>query len=147
MTHALRIDLLTHGTELGKPVAVPELQWHAQTVPFYDYLLREPRQAVVLAGGHCVPVLLPAPERLLWHKLYASTTRSRSPAKAAKDLVQAATLAALLMEQDDTLLRSSLAGAPRPLKLAARSRLPALRSLMAAHAEALASVEAMLRGR
>jgi hypothetical protein len=143
----LRIDVLTHGTVLGQSVPVPELQWHAQAVPFYDYLLRDPRQAAVLAGGHCVPVMLPAPERLLWHKLYASTARSGNAAKAQKDLLQAATLAALLVEQDDAVLPESLAKAPREVRQAARSRLPALEKLMASHEPALTQMKAVLRPR
>jgi len=143
----LRIDLLTHGPALGKAVPVPELQWHAQTVPGYDYLLRDPRPAAALAGGHCVPVLLPAPERLVWHKLYASTARRGNAAKAQKDVLQAATLAALLVEQDDAVLSASLAKAPLELKRAARLRLPALEMLLAAHPQALAQVKAALQKR
>lgn len=143
----LRIDVLTHGPALGKSVPVPELQWHAQTIPFYDYLLHDARQAAVLAGGHCVPVMLPAPERLLWHKLYASTARAGNAAKAQKDLLQAATLAALLVEQDDAALSATLAKAPPELKRAARLRLSALDKLLALHPRALAQVKAALAKR
>ena len=143
----LRVDVLAHGPSLGKSVPVPELQWHAQTIPFYDYLLRDARQAAVLAGGHCVPVMLPAPERLVWHKVYASTARSSNAAKAQKDLLQAATLAALLVEQDDAVLSESLAKAPRELKQAARARLPTLEKLLEAHPQALAHAKVALRQR
>ena len=34
----LRIDVLTSGTTLGAPIVIPELSWHAQAIPFYDYL-------------------------------------------------------------------------------------------------------------
>jgi len=37
---------------------------------------------------------------MVWHKLYASTQRTRSAAKAEKDLIQAVTLAAILVEQE-----------------------------------------------
>jgi Nucleotidyltransferase len=57
----LRVDLLTPGKTLGQPVPISELQWHAQTVPRCDYLLKEPRRVAPLAGGHCVPVMAPAP--------------------------------------------------------------------------------------
>ncbi len=143
----LRVDMLTHGSTLGKSVPVPELQWHAQTIPFYDYLLRDARQADVLAGGHCVPVMLPAPERLIWHKLYASSARSGNAAKAQKDVLQAATLAALLVEQDDAVLSESLAKAPRELKQAAQTRLPMLDKLMGSHPQALAQMKVILRKR
>ena len=39
----LRVDVLTHGKEMGKTVPVAALKWHAQTVPHYAYLLDEPR--------------------------------------------------------------------------------------------------------
>ena len=96
----LRIDVLTPGKTLGRIVPIPELEWHAQAVPQYDYLLSEPAEAAVLAGGHCIPVNLPSPERFVWHKLYSSASRVNDPGKAEKDVVQAATLAAVLVEQD-----------------------------------------------
>ena len=139
--NALRIDILTDGPTLGRTVTIPELEWHAQTVPFYDYLLSQPREACALAGGHCVPVKLPAPERLLWHKVYASTKRSGAPEKARKDLLQAATLAAVLVEQDEASLRDSLSEAPARLRSAARARRPALLKLLEAHPEAAEQLE------
>jgi hypothetical protein len=142
----LRIDVLTDGPDLGRTILLPELQWHAQTVPFYDYLLSEPRAACALAGGHCVPVRLPAPERLLWHKVYSSTNRSGSPEKAQKDLLQAATLAAIVVELDDATLGDSLEDAPRKLRAAARARRPALRKLLEAHPQALEQLELALQG-
>ena len=137
----LRIDVLADGPSLGRTVPIPELQWHAQSVPFYDYLLSEPREACALAGGHCVPVKLPAPERLLWHKVYASANRSGAPEKARKDLLQAATLAVVLVEQDEALLPDSLREAPARLRSAARARRPALLKLLEAHPEAAKQLE------
>ena len=139
--NALRIDILADGPTLGRTVTIPELEWHAQTVPFYDYLLSQPGEACALAGGHCVPVKLPTPERLLWHKVYASTNRSGAPEKARKDLLQAATLAAILVEQDEASLRDSLSEAPARLRSAARARRPALLKLLEAHPEAAEQLE------
>jgi hypothetical protein len=139
--NALRVDVLANGPMLGRTVPIPELEWHAQTVPFYDYLLSEPREACTLAGGHCVPVKLPAPERLLWHKVYASTNRSGAPEKAQKDLLQAATLAAVLVEQDEASLSESLAEAPPRLQSSARARRSALLKLLDAHPEAAEQIE------
>jgi hypothetical protein len=129
----LRVDMLTPGEPPGHVVSLPEMEWHAQAVPFYDYLLRGPREAAVLAGGHCVPVWLPAPERFVWHKLYSSAARRSFPEKAQKDLVQAATLAALLVEQDDAPLAASARVVPVRMMAIARSRWPALRGLLAHH--------------
>jgi hypothetical protein len=142
----LRVDLLAPGRSLGATVAVPELGWHAQGVPHYDWLLEEPASAAVLAGGHCVPVRLPRVERLVWHKLYASANRPADDAKAAKDLLQAATLAAIEIEQHDLALEPSWRSVPTALRSAARKRLPALRRVLAEHPQALEQFEATLSG-
>lgn len=141
---SLRVDVLTPGPQLGRVVALPEMQWHAQTVPHFDYLLHEPRRAGVLAGGHCIPVDIPAPERLAWHKLYSSAHRRQDIAKAEKDLVQAATLLTALVEDDPPSLLESVRDVPAQVRNAARRRLPALRKLLAAHPQALEEVEASL---
>ena len=141
---SLRVDVLTPGETLGQIVPVPELNWHAQTVPQYDYLLTEPREAAALAGGHCIPVKLPSPERFVWHKLYSSTTRVNDPTKAQKDILQAATLAAVLVEQDDASLEESASQAPAAVLTAARTRLKLLRERLAAHPQALSQFEAVL---
>jgi hypothetical protein len=86
-------------------------------------------------------VTLPTPEHLLWQKVYASTNRSRDPEKAQKDLLQAATLAVILVEQDEASLRDSLREAPARLRSAARARRPALVKLLEAHPEAAAQLE------
>jgi hypothetical protein len=62
---------------------------------------------------------------------YSSTHRTQDPTKAQKDLVQAVTLAAILIEQDSVSLRESFAGAPRELRSAAISRLPRVEALVA----------------
>ncbi len=133
----LRVDMLAPGPVLGEIIAIPELQWHAQTIPFFDYLLEDSRAAAILAGGHCIPIRLPEVARMIWHKLYSSTHRTRDPAKAQKDLVQAVTLAAILIEQDSVSLRESFAAAPQELRSAARARLPQIESLLAQHPQAL----------
>ena len=133
----LRVDLLTPGARLGRSVQIPELNWHAQTVPHFDYLLQESQSAAVLAGGHCVPVMLPRAERFIWHKLYSSGARRSFPEKAAKDLVQAATLAAVLVELQDEDLSDSFHELPAAMGRSVRARLPALRRALAGHPQAL----------
>ncbi len=140
-SEGLRVDVLAHGKVLGQVVPVPELQWHAQAIPHYDYLLREPRPAALLAGGHCIPVNLPAPERFMWHKLYSSAARNSFPEKAQKDQMQAATLAAVLVEQEDAVLSEGLADAPDAMVALVRKRLPALKRVLARHAQALQQLE------
>lgn len=140
----LRIDMLAHGDMIGRAVPVPELDWHAQAIPFYDYLLRDPRDAAVLAGGHCIAVQLAAPERFVWHKLYSSAARAGFPEKAQKDLLQAATLAAVLVEQDDAALTESLADVPAAMLAPLRTRLAPLRKLLAKHPQAVEQFELAL---
>ena len=140
----LRVDILTSGTALGQLVHLPELDWHAQSVPYFDYLLTSPQQAAMLAGGHCVPVNVPAPARLAWHKLYSSTRRANDTAKADKDLRQAATLLAVLVERDNLGLSTTVRAVPKEVLGAARQRLPALQGLLAPHPQALDEVERAL---
>ncbi len=140
----LRVDMLTPGRTLGQVVAIPELRWHAQTVPHYDYLLKEARGVALLAGGACVPVHAPAPERLVWHKLYSSASRRVDRVKAEKDLRQAATLAAVLVEVDDVALEQSWSETPREVRVAAQSRLPSLTALLQAHPRALEQMTMVL---
>jgi hypothetical protein len=108
----LRVDILAPGKTLGAVVRVPELDWAAQVIPHYDYLLEAPEPGAMLAGGHCIPVRLPQAARLVWHKLYSSTGRHGFPEKAAKDRRQALVLAAVLAETDPQALRRAFKEAP-----------------------------------
>ncbi|CAB1369807.1 GSU2403 family nucleotidyltransferase fold protein [Denitratisoma oestradiolicum] len=114
-TQGLRVDVLAPGNTLGAVLQVPELEWAAQSIPHYDYLLEAPEPGVVLAGGHCIPVRLPQAARLVWHKLYASTSRRGFPEKAAKDQQQALTLAAVLAETDAQSLQLAFKEAPETM--------------------------------
>lgn len=140
----LRVDLLAPGRALGAPVALPELASHAQAVPHYAWLLDDAATGAILAGGHCVPVRLPAPARFVWHKVYSSAGRAGAPEKAEKDLVQAAVLAAIVAEDDDTALAAALRDAPPALVAAARRRRAAWVRLLAAHPETIDQVERAL---
>ena len=122
----LRVDLLVHGKTLGAIVRVPELQWAAQSIPFYDYLLAAPESAAMLAGGQCIPLRLPQAERMVWHKLYSSVKRRGFPEKAAKDRVQALTLAAALAIDDARALKKAGKAAPEEMLKAMRPQLTSL---------------------
>lgn len=140
----LRVDLLAPGRSVGATLAAPELDGHAQTIPHYAWLLEAPDEAVLLAGGHAVPVRLPQAVRLMWHKLYASGQRKGEPEKAAKDLRQAATLAAILTEVGSEDPRPSLASAAAGFASAVRRQWPALRPHLAAHPQARDALERAL---
>jgi hypothetical protein len=114
----LRVDVLAPGTRLGAPVRIPEISWHAQAIPHFDYLLQGPERAAVLAGGHCIPVRIPQVGRFVWHKFYSSRRRRGEPEKAAKDRSQALNLA-IAMERDYLHeLTSNFRAAPAPLRSA-----------------------------
>lgn len=111
----LRVDVLAPGKVLGAAINVPELDWVAQAIPYYDYLLVDAERGAMLAGGHCIPVRLPQAARFVWHKLYASTQRHGSPEKAAKDQRQALVLGAVLAENDSHELKNAFGVAPKPM--------------------------------
>jgi hypothetical protein len=133
---SLTVDLVAPGAISGEVIAVPELGFHAQTIPFHGYLLEASRGAVILAGGHCVPVMLADPARMIWYSLYMSTRRRKDAAMAENDLMQAATLAAILIEQNGLVLRESYRDAPRELRNAAHSRLARLEGVLVEHPQA-----------
>jgi len=140
----LRVDVLVPGEEIGGVKPVPELAWHGQTVPFFDYLLQAPRAGAVLAGGHCIPANLPEPARFVWHKLYSSTKRHSDTAKARKDLQQAAVLAAVLSDLEDGALEEAAAAAPKEVLQAARTRFSTIKELLADHPAAVDAIHAAL---
>jgi hypothetical protein len=107
----LRVDLRVPGRLLGAVVRVQELEWAAQTIPHYDYLLESPEPAAVLAGWHCIPVRVPQAARMVWHKFYSSAKRQDS-AKAAKDRRQGIILAAAVTESEPTALGQAFKDAP-----------------------------------
>jgi len=141
----LRVDLLAPATTLGATVPIPELDWHAQGLPHYDYLLKEPAHGAVLAGGHCIAVRFPRVERCVWHKVYSSAMRQGSPEKAAKDLLQAVTLASIIVEQHDEPLADSLRELPAAMRAIVRKRLPALRRALTLNPQTLDQFELALR--
>ena len=136
----LRVDLLAPGEKLGAPVKLPELDWVAQAIPHYDYLLADPQPAVMLAGGQCIPVKLPQPARLVWHKLYSSTERRGFPEKAAKDRLQAMTLAAALTGHDSAALKMAFNKAPGKIKQRVATLKKTLETGLEAHPETVESI-------
>lgn len=129
----LRVDVLAPGAVLGATIQIPELQWSAQTVPFYDYLLDAPEPAAMLAGGHCIPVRLPQAARVVWHKLHSSTQRHGFPEKAAKDQQQALVLGAVLMETDHHALQLAAREAPALMLAPIKPVLGVLTAKLGAH--------------
>lgn len=123
----LRVDVLAPGDVLGAVIQVPELEWCAQAVPFYDYLLTEPEPAAVLAGAHCIPVRVPQAARFVWHKLYASTQRKGFHEKSEKDRQQAIILGALIADDVPHQLEEAWQAVPVEMATAIR---PLFRNIM-----------------
>lgn len=44
----LRVDLLAEGSEIDQLMPVPELNWHARTMPQCGYLLHDARHVAML---------------------------------------------------------------------------------------------------
>lgn len=131
----LRVDVLAHGDVLGAVIKLPELDWCAQAVPYYNYLLADAEPGAVLAGGHCIPVRLPQASRFVWHKFYASTQRQGFPEKATKDRQQALVLGALIADSECHLLTQAFQAAPDSMTSAIRPIIGKLIESAGAHAE------------
>lgn len=131
----LRVDILAPGDQLGAIVQLPELDWAAQTIPHYDYLLAAPEPGAVLAGGHCIPVRLPQAARLVWHKLYASLHRHGFPEKAFKDRQQALVLAAVLANVEPHTLQTAFEAMPVVMLREVRPVVADLAATLDAHVE------------
>ena len=81
------------------PYVHPQLQVTLQPLPFMEFSLERPEQAVVFCSEGAVRVNVPSPERFALHKLIVFGERSGAfRAKANKDLAQAAHLLAWLRD-------------------------------------------------
>ena len=142
----LLIDLLVPGREAGKVVAVKELATHGQTIPLLEFLVDEALESVVLSPNQIVPVRVPAPERFVLHKLYASQMRRAHPGKGKKDLEQAATIAAALQESFPGRLKDAWQALPSAGRgAAARAARIAAESLENDHPEAAAALRTLAK--
>ncbi len=120
----LRVDLLvpTDGGSV-KVLEARDLDGHALALPYLRYLLQEPLETVVLGRSAVIPVNVPRPERLAWHKMLVSELRDRLSDKKPKDVEQASVLVAVLAEREPGALEDAWAALPRsarkPTKAAA----------------------------
>jgi hypothetical protein len=113
-----RVDLLAPTTgEPYRAVPVPELKAHALGMPHFRYLLEDPVRTIVLGRSAMIPVNVPRPERLAWHKLLVSELRDATSDKKTKDRHQAAMLIALLtIDEPERLAAAYRAMAPTSRK-------------------------------
>lgn len=92
------VDLLTPpiGSSLSDPVYIKAVNSYAEPMRFLDYLIKDPIEAVVVAGSGIL-VNIPQPARFAIHKLAVSQRRTkRHQIKVEKDLNQAASLIEIL---------------------------------------------------
>lgn len=118
----LRVDFLTSARSRGasRPVEIHALGVHATPLPFLDFLLDGPIDAVLMAFSG-VLVRVPDPARFCLHKLWLAAQRPVSETnRANKDRQQARQLLEILLEDRESELRSALATLP-PSGRAART--------------------------
>jgi hypothetical protein len=142
-----RVDLLvpTSGPSI-KVLEARDLGVSATALPHLGYVLEEPLEAIVLGRSSVVPVNVPRPERLGWHKLLVSELREHTSDKRRKDVEQATVLLAVTAERDEDAVRAALGDlAPSPrakVKKAARAVLTRLEGTP--HARALDTLRDIL---
>lgn len=145
-SQALAVDLLVSGRSAGDIVQVRELGAHAQTVPFLEFLIEEPIDAILLSPNQVVPLRVPAPERFVLHKLYSSQSRRDTRDKVRKDLEQAAVLAAAVEEETPGRLRDVYRAFPaKGRSVLARALRPASALLGEAHPETRQALDTLVR--
>jgi hypothetical protein len=110
----LRVDLLMPTDGGGvKILSAPELDAHATALPWLRYITDESLPGLIIGRSAMVPVNLPRPERLAWHKMLVSQIRHETSEKAPKDVEQAATLVAILAEAAPESVKAAFAVVPR----------------------------------
>lgn len=105
-----RLDFLTPLHRGGDtPYLHPQLNIMLQPLPFMEYSLEKFEQAVVFCAEGTALVNVPSPERYVLHKLLVDGERTGTfRAKSAKDLAQAACLAAYLWDHRREALAEAL---------------------------------------
>lgn len=142
----LRVDLLVPAKgEPYRPVPVRELGAHATGLPYFQFLLRDPTQSVLIGRERIVPVSVPHAGRFCVHKLAVYSLRSgKDNPKREKDVFQAALLAAALAEDRDFMLLDAIEGMDKALRAKAKAGAKrALELLDTSHPEAARQLEAL----
>lgn len=106
----IQVEILTTPGRTDAPVEIPALQCAAEPLPFMDYLIQEPVEAIVLYGSG-VRVKVPDPARYAVHKLLIR--RPSYTAKRDKDLIQAHELIEVLRAREADRLQAAIRDARR----------------------------------
>ncbi|HLO64876.1 MAG TPA: GSU2403 family nucleotidyltransferase fold protein [Azonexus sp.] len=121
-------------------------RWSARNGPFYEFLLESPESGALLAGGHCIPVLLPQAARLVWHTLFLSSQTDRLPAQVAWERQQSLALGAALIDDDPWALLTAWEKAPAAMTAPIRPLRASLLAKLAGHPELRDLFDDCLRG-
>jgi hypothetical protein len=114
----LKIDLLVPANRMPyRAIRVPELGAYATGLPYLAYLLDDPVMSILIGRDRLVPVTVPHAGRFLIHKLAVSTLRAASDSpKREKDILQSATLAATIAQDQDFVLQEAIDAINVPLR-------------------------------
>lgn len=148
---SLKVDLLAPGRLTSKPyepIPVPELNAHATTLPFLDYLVTDSWQTVIIGRDHLIPIRCPQPARYCLHKLVVASLRSGTEnPKVEKDVAQAGILGAILAEEDPGALEEAAGALSAAMLKHARKALPRLEKMLGKeYPAALESIKHLIGG-
>lgn len=147
----LRVDLLVPAPASARPYAikrVPELDAHATTLSYLDYLLTDSWSTVIIGRDQLIPVRCPQPARYCLHKLVVADLRTglENP-KVEKDTAQAGILAVILTEEDPTAIEEAAAAmTPAMIKHARKTFARLEKLLIAEYPAALELIHRLLFG-
>lgn len=144
----LKVDLLVPSDDRPfAAVAVPELAAHATGLPFLRYLVAQSVSSVLIGRERSVPVVVPHAGRFCVHKLAVHTLRHGGDnPKRAKDVWQAAALAAAVTADSEWLLDEAVDAMPRALRPKVKpGAAKAVKLLEGRYDEAAARMEALAR--
>ncbi len=109
-----KVDLLVPSPDDSYPtIPVPELEAHAQGLPYLRYLLAASQEILVLSSHGTIMARVPLPERYAIHKLIVSQLRNKVSSKPEKDLHQAAALIEALAERYPGAIEDAIAAVPK----------------------------------
>lgn len=139
-----KVDLLVPAKVRSKPfqvVEVAEIKAHATSIPHLDYVLAETFIAPLIAREGFVPVRVPVPERMAWHKLLMSALRARESSKSGKDFEQGCVLLAVVGELDAQAVVDAAAHIPDAAWIKLIARREAIRDALTPHPRALDALD------
>ena len=125
--------------------SVPELSAHATALPFLRYLLGETQMGAALSTHGVAAVRVPVPERFALHKLLVAQLRRGRTERSAKDLRQAAVLAAALGELYPGAIEAAYSKLPSSSRTRVRVSVRAIQRDLEPHPASLEEITSLMR--